>query len=130
VRDCSGSTPARYPESSASIGLAWSDAFGSSDTWEYFIRTDGTYMGKTYSEAANFAWYGKFWRFNLRGGFDRGDLRIEAFVLNLFDDDHYLSGARWSDFSTGINFGFLFNQGVAITPPSKRTLGMKMVYAF
>jgi len=130
VRDCSGSTPARYPKSSASIGLAWSDAFGSSDTWEYFIRTDGTYMGKTYSEAANFAWYGKFWRFNLRGGFDRGDLRIEAFVLNLFDDDHYLSGARWSDFSTGINFGFLFNQGIAITPASKRTLGMKMVYAF
>ncbi len=130
VRDCSGSTPARYPTSSASIGLAWTDAFGSSGIWNYFIRTDGTYMGKTYSEAANFAWYGKFWRFNLRGGFERENLRLEAFVKNLFDDDHYLSGARWSDFSTGINFGFLFNQGVAITPASKRTVGLKMVYEF
>lgn len=131
-RDCAGSTPARYPDSSASFGLAWTDNVGSSGIWNYFIRGDGTYMGKAFSEEANFGWYGKFWRFNLRGGFENEDtgLRLEAFVENLFDDDHYLSAARWSDFSTGINFGFLTNQGIAITPAYRRTIGFKAVYDF
>lgn len=130
-RDCSGNTPARYPESSASIGLGWTDNWRGSGEWDYFVRGDGTYMGKAFSEEANFAWYGKFWRFNLRGGFENGDgLRIEGFVENLFDDDHYLSAARWSDFSTGINFGFLTNQGIAITPAYKRTVGLKVAYEF
>tara|TARA_R110002049_G_scaffold115854_14_gene268096 strand:- start:4625 stop:7171 length:2547 start_codon:yes stop_codon:yes gene_type:complete len=130
-RDCSGNTPARYPEMTASFGLAWTDQLGDSSDWSYFIRGDGNYMGKTYSEEANFAWYGKFWRFNMRGGFENeSGLRIEAFVDNLFDDDHYLSAARWSDFSTGINLGFLTNQGIAITPAYKRTFGLKAVYEF
>ena len=130
-RDCSGNTPARYPDSSASFGLAWTDDIGSSGLWSYFIRGDGTYMGKAFSEEANFGWYGKFWRFNLRGGFENDEgLRIEGFVENLFDDDHYLSAARWSDFSTGISFGFLTNQGIAITPAYKRTMGLKVVYEF
>ncbi len=129
-RDCAGSTPARYPDSSYSFGMNWVDNLGSSDTWDYFLRFDGTYMGKAYSEEANFAWYGKFWRFNLRGGIQKDMLRVEFFADNLFDDDHYLSAARWSDFSTGSAFGFLFNQGVAITPASKRVVGMKVVYEF
>jgi len=130
VRDCSGATPARYPDSMASFGLNWVDDLGDSGIWDYFVRLDGNYMGKAWSEEANFGWYGKFWRFNLRGGFEKEDVRFEMFVRNLFDDDHYLAGARWSDFSTGINFGFLFNQGIAITPAYKRTIGMKMVYTF
>jgi len=129
-RDCAGSTPARYPDASYSFGLNWVDDLGSSGTWDYFIRGDGNYMGKAYSEEANFGWYGKFWRFNLRGGFEKDMLRIEFFAENLFDDDHYLSAARWSDFSTGQNLGFLFNQGIAITPAYKRTVGMKVVYEF
>jgi len=130
-RDCSGNTPARYPETTASFGLNWVDYLPNSSSWEYFARFDGTYLGKMYSEEANFAWYGKFWRFNLRGGFESEDgVRIEAFVENLFDDDHYLSASRWSDFSTGLNLGFLTNQGIAITPAYKRTFGLKAVYEF
>lgn len=130
-RDCAGATPARYPDTSASFGLNWTAGFGSSGVWDYFVRYDGNYMGKAYSEEANFGWYGKFWRFNLRAGFEKEDgLRIEAFAENLFDDDHYLSAARWSDFSTGNAFGFLTNQGIAITPAYKRTVGLKLVYEF
>lgn len=129
-RDCSGSTPARYPDTSYSFGLNWQDNLGNSTDWDYFVRFDGSYLGKMYSEEANFAWYGKFWRFNLRGGFQKDHMRIEFFADNLFDDDHYLSAARWSDFSTSSRLGFLFNQGIAITPASKRVVGMKVVYEF
>ncbi len=129
-RDCAGSTPARYPDMNLSFGLNWVDDLGTSTDWDYFIRYDGNYMGKAYSEEANFAWYGKFWRFNLRSGFEKDNLRIEVFAENLFDDDHYLAAARWSDFSTGANLGFLFNQGVSITPAYKRTVGLKVVYEF
>lgn len=129
-RDCAGATPARYPDQTASFGLNWLDDFGSSDIWDYFLRFDGVYFGKAWSEEANFGWYGKFWRFNLRGGFEKDKVRIELFAENLFNDDHYLAGARWSDFSTGINFGFLTNQGIAITPAYKRTIGLKGVFEF
>jgi iron complex outermembrane receptor protein len=128
-RDCSGSTPARYPDTSYSFGLNWVDNLGST-TWDYFLRADGNYMGKAYSEEANFGWYGKFWRVNLRGGFQKDMIRVEFYADNVLDDDHYLAAARWSDFSTGNSLGFLFNQGVAITPASKRVVGMKVAYEF
>lgn len=129
ARDCSGQTPARYPDMSGSLGLNWYDQLGEGN-WEYYVRGLATYFGKAYTEEANFAWYGKYWRVNLRAGFQNENLRLEGFVNNLLDDDSYEAASRWSDFSTGINFGFLFSQGIAITPATKRTVGMKLVYEF
>lgn len=126
-RDCSGNVPARYPDRTAALSLTWVDQLGSTD-WDYFIRGDGHYTGKSYTEEANFAWVGKFWLFNLRGGFENDKLRIEGYVRNLFDDDHWLAGARWSDFSTTSSTGFLTSQGIIATPPDQRTIGMRASY--
>ena len=128
-RDCSGNTPARFPDASYSVGLNWTDNLGSSE-WDYFILGDAHYFGKAFNEEANFSTIGEFWRVNLRGGFEKDRLRIEGYVRNLFDNDDYLAGARWSDFSTGVTFGFLFSQGVAVTPAEKRTIGLKAVFEF
>ena len=94
------------------------------------MRVDGEYFGEAYNEEANFSTMGDFWRFNLRGGFERDDLRIEGYVKNLLDDDNYLAGARWSDFSGTFLFAFLYSQGVAVTPAEKRTIGLRVVYDF
>ncbi len=128
-RDCSGLTPARYPDLSGAVGLNWYDQLGDSQ-WEYYVRGLASYFGKAYTEEANFAWYGKYWRVNLRAGFEKEGVRFEGYIANLLDDDSYEAASRWSDFSTGINAGFLFSQGVAVTPATKRTFGIKMVYEF
>ena len=129
ARDCSGSRPARYPEWQGAISGVWTDSLASGN-WDYFVRLDGEYFGEAYNEEANFSTMGDFWRWNLRGGFERDDLRLEAYVRNLFDDDNYLAAARWSDFSGTFTLAFLFSQGVAVTPPEKRTIGLRAVYAF
>ncbi len=51
-------------------------------------------------------------------------------MRNLFDDDNYMAAAGWSDFSAPFFIGFLFSQGVAVTPAQKRTIGFKAVYSF
>jgi len=128
-RDCSGSRPARYPEWQGAISGVWTDTLPSGN-WDYFVRVDGEYFGEAYNEEANFSTMGDFWRWNLRGGFERDNLRLEGYVKNLFDDDNYLAAARWSDFSGTFLFAFLFSQGVAVTPAEKRTIGLRAVYAF
>jgi outer membrane receptor protein involved in Fe transport len=129
ARDCSGLTPARYPDLSGAVGLNWYDQFRDSQ-WDYYVLGLASYFGKAYTEEANFAWYGKYWRVNLRAGFEKEGIRFEGYVNNLLDDDSYEAASRWSDFSTSINAGFLFSQGIAVTPATKRTFGIKMVYEF
>ena len=128
-RDCSGSRPARYPEWQGAISGVWTDSFGSGN-WDYYLRVDGEYFGEAYNEEANFSTMGDFWRWNVRGGFERDELRIEGYVKNLFDDDNYLAAARWSDFSGTFLFAFVSSQGVAVTPAEKRTIGLRVVYDF
>jgi iron complex outermembrane receptor protein len=126
--DCSGNAPARFPELSGSFSTTWTDQL--SNDWDYFLRFDGTYFGKAFNEEKNYSYIGKFWRFNLRAGFEMDDLRIEGYVNNIFNDDSYLAGARWSDFSGSQLFDFLFSQGVAATPAEKRQFGVKVVHNF
>ncbi|MDX2225035.1 MAG: TonB-dependent receptor [Rhodospirillaceae bacterium] len=126
--DCSNNKTARFPDWSGSFSTTWTDQFRGD--WNYFLRVDGEYFGKAWNEEHNFSWIGKFWRFNLRAGLEREDLRLEAYVKNLFDDENYLAAARWSDFSGRSLFDFLTSQGVAVTPPQKRAFGLKAVYDF
>jgi iron complex outermembrane recepter protein len=126
--DCSGNAPARFPEWSGSFSTTWTDQL--TNDWDYFLRFDGQYFGKAWNEEKNFSYIGKFWRFNLRAGFEMDDLRIEGYVNNIFNDDSYLAGARWSDFSGASLFDFLFSQGVAATPAEKRQFGVKVVHNF
>ncbi len=128
-RDCSGSRPARYPEWQGAVSGVWTDTLQGGN-WDYYVRVDGEYFGEAYNEEANFSTMGDFWRWNLRGGFERDQLRLEAYVRNLFDDDNYLAAARWSDFSGTSLFSFLNSQGVAVTPAEKRTIGLRAAYAF
>ncbi|MDG2242703.1 MAG: TonB-dependent receptor [Rhodospirillaceae bacterium] len=126
--DCSGNTPARYPDWSGSFSTTWTDQM--TNDWDYFIRFDGHYFGRAFNEEKNFSYIGKYWRFNLRAGFEMDGTRIEGYVKNIFDDDNYLAGARWSDFSGASLFDFLFSQGVATTPAEKRQFGVKVVHTF
>lgn len=68
------------------------------DTFDWFIRPDMSYQGKTYTDESNLAWINDYWLVNMRTGIEKNGLRIEAFVRNLFDDDNYRAAASRNDF--------------------------------
>lgn len=129
---CDGNSPVQFPKWSGSFATTWTDSL--TNNWDYFLRFDGTYTGKRFTDEKNFSWIGEQWLFNLRAGVSDENLRLEVFVTNLFDDDQYLAGARWSDFSAdqGSLFPFEFGlaNGIALTAPKKRQFGVRAAYNF
>lgn len=126
-KDCSGNSTPRYPEWSAGAGVTWKD--GLTADLDYVLRADATYAGKTFTDETNFAWIKPGTKVNVRAGVESDAWRAELYVLNVTDNDEYLSAARFSDFSAGY-FGFASNQGVAVTPAEKRTIGVRFSYEF
>lgn len=129
---CDGNSPVQFPKWSGSFATTWTDSL--TNNWDYFIRFDGAYTGKRFTDEKNFSWIGSQWLFNLRVGVTDENLRLEAFVTNLFDDDQYLAGNRWTDFSAdqGGLFPFEFGlaNGIALTAPKKRQFGVRAAYNF
>ncbi len=136
IVDCSGNTPLQFPEWSGSLSVLFADSFqsGRLDGWDYFGRLDGIYTGKQFTDEQNFSYIGANWRFNLRGGFEKDNIRFEVFVTNLFDEDQYLAGGRTSDFTadTGFIFPFEFsaNQSLGLVPAKKRQFGARLAIDF
>ena len=132
VLRCDGNSPVQFPKWSGSFATTWTDNL--TNNWDYFIRFDGAYTGKRYTDEKNFSYIGSQWLFNLRVGVTDENLRLEAFVTNLFDDDQYLAGNRWTDFSAdqGGLFPFEFGNanGIALTAPKKRQFGVRAAYNF
>lgn len=129
---CDGNSPVQFPKWSGSFATTWTDSL--TNNWDYFIRFDGTYTGKRFVDEKNFGWIGDQWLFNLRAGVTDENLRLEVFVTNLFDDDQYLAGNRWTDFSADqgglFPFEFGLQQGIALTAPKKRQFGVRAAYNF
>ncbi len=129
---CDGNRPVQFPEWSGSIAGTLQDSLNAD--WDYFVRLDGNYTGKRFVDEQNFAFIGAHWIWNLRAGFQKDDLRIEGFVTNLADDDTWLAGNRWSDFSatqgTLFPFEFGFQQGIALTAPQQRQIGIRLALDF
>lgn len=129
---CDGNSPVQFPKWSGSFATTWTDNL--TNNWDYFIRFDGAYTGKRFTDEKNFSYIGSQWLFNLRVGVTDENLRLEAFVTNLFDDDQYLAGNRWTDFSADRDglfpFEFGLANGIALTAPKKRQFGVRAAYNF
>lgn len=127
---CDGNRLPKYPEWSGSFMGRWQDTFMPAPDWDYFGQLSGTYFGKAFNEETNFSYFGEYWRLDLRAGLEREDLRLEAFVTNLLDEDSPESAARSADFSTSSFLGFSNNFGIVLTPPERRTFGVRASYDF
>lgn len=127
-QDCAGNSSPRYPEWSASLSATYHKPVGTD--WEWYIRPDIMYQGKQYTDETNLAHISAYTLVNLRTGFSKDDLRLEFFVRNLFDDDNYRGAATRNDFSGADLLANLQNQALFLTPPEKRTIGIKAVIEF
>lgn len=122
--DMKGNEHARYPKWTGSISSTYTRPLN--NEWDWFVRADAIYFGKTWVSVANLAQCNDYWLFNSRAGIERDNLRVELWVKNLFNDDNWSACARWTDFSRKIDFArFTFYQGVAVTPQNKRQFGLK-----
>jgi len=113
-----------YPKWTRSISSTYITAIN--NDWDWFVRGDAIYFGKTWVFIASLGQCNDYRLFNTRVGAEREDLCVELWVKNAFDDDNWSACARWTDFSRRIDFGlFTLYQGVAITPQNKRQFGLR-----
>ena len=127
-QDCSGRSSPRFPEWSAALAVTYHRPIG--DNWDWYLRPDIVYQDKQYTDETNLAYISESTLVNLRTGFDRSDLLLELFVRNLFDDDNYRAAATRNDFS-GLNLlANIQNQALFLTPPEKRTIGIRAIIEF
>lgn len=124
--DVSGNETPRFPEFSGTLSADYVAPLGESSDW--FARADVIYTGSSWDEAFNLAKNPAAWRANLRGGIAMDRVRVEAFVTNLFDDDTYLSAARFTDFTLG---NFNLNYFVTnVVPADPRKFGLRVSVSF
>jgi iron complex outermembrane receptor protein len=124
-----GNAHARFPKWSGSFNTAYTAALN--DTWEWFIRADASYFGRTFVDVDNLAYCDDFWTVNSRAGVEKDGFRIELFVKNLFNDDSWAACSRFSEFDLP-NDGSTSTlyQSIIVAPQNKRQFGLKTALTF
>ena len=97
-----GVSTAFAPKVSGSAVLSYD---GKLRDWDFFSSGAVVYRGKTFMDAGTLAFIGARTQFDLRAGISKDIWRLEAFVLNAFDDQHWVSGNVATDFSGAADAG-------------------------
>jgi iron complex outermembrane receptor protein len=113
---------------SANVGAQYTGKLAEDMTW--FVRGDLSYKSRQFVDAGNLTWIKGRALVNARIGITRGDLSLEAFATNLFNNKRYISVAQSNvldpTFSlTGSAFSYL-----TAALPELRTIGIKASYRF
>lgn len=107
--DASGKQSERFPKWTGSLSAQYNGELNAD--WGWFVRGDGIYTGKRYTSEVNLAEASAATVVNLRLGVKSDDIRLEAFVTNLTDEDSPIAAARSTDLTAGrvspSPFGFL-----------------------
>ncbi|MDX1517428.1 MAG: TonB-dependent receptor, partial [Woeseiaceae bacterium] len=123
-----GNSTPRQPEWS---GNATATQYFSWDDYNGYVRGELIYQGSAFVDESNLAEIDSYTLVNLRAGINTDTYLVELFVKNLFDEDAWATGARWTDFSSPTQFAFLTaKQGVAVSPQDKREFGIRATYRF
>ena len=128
--EMAGNSNARFPEYSGSISSGYTAPVKDSD-WSWYVNGDLNYVGKTFVDESNLAYCKAYTLTNVRAGGEKGGLRVEGFIKNLFGDDSWSACARWTDFDSAPTIGQLTTfQGVAVSPQMPRQYGLRVIMKF
>ncbi len=83
-----------YPVASGALASTYKAPI--SDNFDWFVRGELTYTGKTYADEFNQSWVGDYFTANLRMGLQGEGKRIEIYGTNLFNQDQWVAGRRGS----------------------------------
>ncbi len=96
-----------------------------------FVRGDINYLGEVFTDETNLAYLDGYFLTNLRAGIDTDRYRVELFVKNLFDEDAWATGARFSDTAFPTDFGnFFVQQGFNVSPQNRQEFGVRGTFRF
>lgn len=124
-----GNQQPRFPEWSGNFTSTYRKTL--SNGWDGFLRADVIYFGEAFVDESNLAYTEDYFLVNSRLGMENDGWRWELFANNLFNEDAYAAGARWTDFSRPSNFATLTrNQGVAVSAQNKREFGVRLIADF
>ena len=125
-----GNRSTRFPKWSGNLSTEYTQSWVGD--WDYYVRGDVLYNGKHVAGLTNLAIIDDYFLVNARVGIERENLRVEAFVKNVFDEDRWRAGSEFTDFSILDAPGvFDFTKiGVILIPQDKRTFGMRLSYGF
>jgi iron complex outermembrane recepter protein len=111
---------------SAQYGMpisAWEDG-------SWFVRGDVSWKDKQFLNPANITWIEARTVVNFRAGITRGPLSVDAFVLNAFDDDNYVSGFQGGIIAPAVTPSGAAESYVIVGLPELRTYGLRLAYKF
>ena len=127
--DQRGNQQPRFPEWSGNFTSTYRKQL--SNGWDGYIRGDVVYFGEAFVDESNLAFTEDYFLVNSRIGMENNGWKWELFANNLFNEDAWAAGARWTDFSRPSNFAVLTqNQGVAVSPQNKREFGVRAIVDF
>jgi outer membrane receptor protein involved in Fe transport len=124
-----GNAHARFPKWAGSVNSSYEGQLNAE--WQWFVRGDVSYFGKTFIDVDNLASCDSYMLANARTGVEKDAFRVELFVKNLFDDDNWAACSRFSEFDLPFDLNFLTQyQGIIVAPQNKRQFGLKTSLKF
>ncbi|MBL8642829.1 MAG: TonB-dependent receptor, partial [Rhodospirillaceae bacterium] len=124
-----GNKHPRFPKWSGQFNSTYTDQL--TEDWEWFVRGDVSYFGKTFVDLDNLATCDSYFLASARAGVQREDLNIEFFVKNLFNDTNWNTCARFSEFDLPMDTSSLTTyNGVLVVPQNKRQFGIRTSISF
>ena len=134
-----GNTLPRFPAYSGSLSGTWTA--GLSGDWDWYLRGDVAYTGKSYIDELNLAWVSSYTTANLRVGVVNNDaFTVELFANNLFDKEAWATGSGGFDLTAfpvqtplfaGVTpAAVAIARGATLTPIDRQTFGARMTYKF
>jgi iron complex outermembrane receptor protein len=122
-----GNSVARVPDLQLSLNSTY--RFGLSNGWRSYVRGDVTYTGSMWESDFNFAKNEAYSRFDLRWGFEKGDVSLDLFVKNLANDRSWTTVSRVPNLGLSPLTSFS-NQGLTAIAQEERTIGFRAGYSF
>jgi iron complex outermembrane receptor protein len=125
-----GNQISRVPSLSGAFSATYKDHLF--DDWDWFIHPQVQYTGGMYESEINTAKTSAFARVNGQIGIQRGDLTLEFYAINLFDDKNWDFASRVPELA---NTADLFSNystylGVLVQAPDRQDVGFKLTYHF
>jgi len=134
-----GNTLPRFPAYSGSVSGTWTAPL--TGDWDWYVRGDVAYTGKTYIDEINLAWIKSYTTANLRIGVVNAEaFTVEVYGTNIFDEEAWATGSGGFDLTTipiatplfpGVTpAAVAIPRGATLTPIDRQTFGAKLTYKF
>ena len=120
--DITGNTPPLVSDHQAAIGTRY-DILGLIDNVDLYVGGDVTYRSSFFAQVHNLAETGDATRVNLRAGADFGNISLQLWGKNVFDDDTPAGILRYVDFQAPRTAIGERPRGFAITPSAPTQWG-------